>query len=91
MFSVEGIEVLGTPIDTDTYIRMVKFCMNTRTQYMSANIMLNPQRTSLIGKSPVCRYGIANVILQKGTRASFRQWDKNDYDLDVTTFQKSTT
>ena len=26
---------------------------------------------------------IVDVILRKGTRGSFRQWDKNDYDLAV--------
>ena len=29
-----------------------------------------------------------NAILQKGTRGSFRQWDKSDYDLTVTMIQK---
>jgi hypothetical protein len=71
MFSVQGIEVLGTPIGTDTYIKdyvahncikiarnverlepitdgfvhiqLVKFCMNTCTQFMSANITLPSQ------------------------------------------------
>ena len=28
-----------------------------------------------------------NVILKKGTRGSFQQWDKNDYDLSVTRLQ----
>jgi hypothetical protein len=32
---------------------------------------------------------ITNDILQKGTRGSFRQWDKNYYDLAVTMIQKS--
>ena len=71
MFSVEGIEILGTPLGTDIYIKnyvqnnclkiindagkhdpltdgfvhfqLIKFCVNTRTQYMSANITLPPQ------------------------------------------------
>jgi hypothetical protein len=69
MFSVKGIEKLGTPIGTDIYIKeyvqhnclkimrdadkhdpltggfvhLMKFCVNTRTQYMSANIRLPPQ------------------------------------------------
>ena len=30
---------------------------------------------------------IVDVILRKGTRDSFRQWDKNDYDLAVTRLQ----
>ena len=70
MFTVTGIEVLGTPIGTDAYIQdfvaqntikimrdveklepltdgfthfqLVQKTMNTRTQYMSANISLPP-------------------------------------------------
>ncbi len=30
---------------------------------------------------------IADAIFRKGTRDSFRQWDKNDYDLSVTRLQ----
>ena len=30
---------------------------------------------------------IVDAILRKGTRGSFRQWDKNDYDLVVTRLQ----
>jgi hypothetical protein len=68
MFSVQDIEVLGTPLGTDAYIKdfvahncikissivqkfepitdsfvfvqLVKFCMNTCTQFMSVNITL---------------------------------------------------
>ena len=71
MFTTTGIEVLGTPIGTDAYIKdfvaqnsikimkdveklepladgfthfqLVKMTMNTRAQYMSANITLPPQ------------------------------------------------
>ena len=71
MFSVEGIEILGTPLDTGIYIKnyvqnnclkiindagkhdpltdgfvqfhLIEFCVNTHTQYMSANITLPPQ------------------------------------------------
>ena len=70
MFSVECIEVLGTSLGTDTYIKtyvshltdgfvhnqLMKFCMNTHAQFMSANITLPPQEF-LIGGSPTCRYG----------------------------------
>jgi len=31
---------------------------------------------------------IANAILKKGTRGSFHQWPKDDYDLAVTVIQK---
>ena len=115
MFSVEGIEILGTPIDTDTYIKeyvkqnclkiikdtvkhdpltdgfvhfqLMKFCVNTRTQYMSAKITLPPQEHFLSAQHVHVDTVIADAILRKGTRGSFRQWDKNDYDLTVTRLQ----
>ena len=73
MFCVQDVEVLGTPLGTDIYIKdflthnyvkivrnvenlepftdgfvfifhqLVKFCMNTFTQFMSANITLPNQ------------------------------------------------
>ena len=105
MFSVEGIEVLGTPLVTDIYIKACvcelsqdnngccketwsshwlfcphstdKFCMNTRTRFMSVNIMLPPQEYFLSAEHRHVDTDIANVILQKDTRGCFRQWDKN--------------
>ena len=50
---VEGIEILGTPIGTDIYIK----------EYVQNNCL---------------------KIINGG---SFRQWDKNDYDLSVTRLQ----
>ena len=119
MFSVEDIEILGTPIGTDIYIKnfvqnnclkiindvvkhdpltdgfvhfqLIKFCMNTRTQYMSANITLPPQEHFLSAQHVHVDTAIADAILRKGTRGSFRQWDKNDYDLSVTRLQMSHT
>ena len=115
MFSVQGIEILGTPIDTDIYIKeyvqhnclkiitdtvkhdpltdgfvdfhLTKFCVNTRTQYMSANITLPLQEHFLSAQHVHVDTAIADAILRKGTRGSFRQWDKNDYDLAVTRLQ----
>jgi hypothetical protein len=101
MFTVEGIEVLGTPLDTEDYIKnfvdqncikiirdveklepltdgfthcqLIQKIMNTRTQFMSANIPLPS--------------AITNAILKKGTRNSFHLWPKEDYDLSVTILQ----
>ena len=115
MFSVQGIEVLGTPIGTDTYIKeyvsqnclkiirdvekhdpltdgfvhfqLMKFCVNTRTQYMSANIRLPLQEYFLSAHHVHVDTTITDTILRKGTRGSFRQWDKNDYDSAVTSLQ----
>ena len=85
MFSVQVIEVLGTPIGIDTYImeyvaqhcikiirdvekhdhlatgfvhdQLMKICMNTRAQYMSANITsVTSPRAFLIGTTPARRH-----------------------------------
>jgi hypothetical protein len=101
MLSVEGIEILGTPIGTDIYIKeytqknclkiindavkhdpltdgfvhfqLIKFCVNTRTQYMSTNITLPPQEHFLSVQHVHVDTTITDVILRKGTRDSFRQ------------------
>ncbi len=119
MFTVTGIEVPGTPIGTDAYIKdfvaqncikimrdveelepltdgfthfqLVKKTMNTRTQYMSANIMLPPQEQFLTVQHIHIDTAIAKAILQKGTRGSFHHWVRDDYDLEVTMFQKPHT
>ena len=70
---------------------MVKFCVNTRTQYMSANITLPPQEHFLSVQHVHVDTVIVDAILRKGTRGSFRQWDKNDYDLTVTRLQMTHT
>ena len=115
MFSVKGIEVLGTPIGTDIYIKeyvmdnclkiirdtekndpltdgfvhfqLMKFCVNTRTLYITANVTLPPQEHFLSAQHVHVHTVITDVILREGTWGSFRQWDKNDYDLAVTRLQ----
>ena len=116
MFTVTGIEVLGTPLGTDVYIRdfvaqncikivrdvekfepltdgfthfqLVQKTMNTRTQYMSANIILPPQQRFLSAQHIHIDKAIGKAILQKGTRGSFHHWVQDDYDLAVTMLQK---
>jgi hypothetical protein len=115
MFSVEGIEVLGTPIGTDNYIRnfvaqnclkivrdiekleplsdglvhfqLIQKTMNTRSQYMSANITLPPQEHFVKAQHRHLDTAIQNAILKKGTRNSYGQWPKQDYDMAVTRLQ----
>jgi hypothetical protein len=116
MFTVQGIEVLGTPLVTDVYIRnfvaqncvkitrdveklepltdvfthfqLVQKTMNTRTQYMSADITFPPQEQFLSAQHVHIDMAIANAILKKGTRGSFQLWGKDDQDLAVTVLQK---
>ncbi len=98
MFTATGIEVLGTPIASNAYIKdfvaqncikimrdvdklkpltdgfthfqLVQKTMNTRTQYMSANITLPPQEQFLTVQHIHIDTNIAKTILQKGTRVS---------------------
>ena len=77
--------------DGFVHFHLIKFCVNTRTQYMSANITLPPQKHFLSAQHVHVDTDIADAILKKGTRVSFRQWDKNDYDLTVTRLQMSHT
>jgi hypothetical protein len=93
MFKAMGIEVLGTPVGTDAYIKdfvaqncikimrdveklelltdgfthfqLVQKTMNTRTQYMSANITLPPQEQFLTAQHIHVDTAIAIAILQK--------------------------
>ena len=73
--------------DGFVHFQLIKFCVNTLTQYMSENITLPPQEHFLSAQHVHVDTAIADAILRKGTRGSFRQWDKNDYDLAVTRLQ----
>jgi hypothetical protein len=93
MFTVQGIEVLGTPVGTDVYVRdfvaqncikitrdveklepltdgfthfqLIQKSMNTRTQYMSANITLSPQEQFLSAQHIHVDMAIVNAIFKK--------------------------
>jgi hypothetical protein len=68
---------------------VVQKTLNTRTQYMSANITLSPQEKFLSAQHVHVDMAIANTILKKGTRVSFQLWGKDDHDLTVTIIQKT--
>ena len=61
--------------------------MNTLTQYMSANITLPPQEHFVSAQHRHVDTAIENTILKKGTRNSFHNWPKQDYDMAVTMIQ----
>ena len=73
MFTTKGIEVLGSPVDTDIYIngfvhfQQFKFCMNTHTQYIIANISIPSPDHFLSLKYQHIDRTSTNTILQKGT------------------------
>jgi hypothetical protein len=71
-----------------THFQLVQKTMNTRTQYMSANITLPPQEQFFTAQHIHIDTAIARAILQRGTRGSFHHWVRDDYDLAVTMLQK---
>ena len=78
---------------TDGFVfhQLVKFCMNTWTQFMRSNITIPHQEKFLSAQHCHVDTVIANNILDKGTRCSLHQWTKDDYDLTVIVIQKPHT
>ncbi len=96
---VEGLKPAGVAgmmtrggSGTRVSVSIISSILNTCTQCMSviyANITLTPQEYFLSAQHRHVDTTIANVILQKDTRGSFRQWD-SDYQcsgLSVTRLQ----
>ena len=86
---MRDVEKLEPLTDGFTHFQLVQKTMNTRTQYMSANITLPPQEQFVKAQHIHIDTAIAKAILQKGTRGSFHHWVRDDYDLTVTMLQKS--
>ena len=86
---IRDVEKLEPLTDGFTHFQLIQKTMNTRTQFMSANITLPPQGQFLSAEHRHVDTGIANAILKKGMRNSFHLWAKNDYDLAVTRFQSA--
>ena len=68
-------------------LRQLKFCINTRTQYISANINIPDPDNVITAQHQHADRKIAYEILQKGTRGSFRNWSQQDIDLATTMLQ----
>ena len=73
--------------DGFVHIQMLKFCENTRTQYVSANINIPDSDNIITSQHQHVDRKIAYEILQKGTRGSFRNWSQQDIDLATTMLQ----
>ncbi len=85
---VRNVEKHDHITDGPVHFQIVKFCMNTWTQYISSNITLPPKENFLSVQHVHVDTVIAHEILRKGTRGSFR---KKDYDLTVTRLQMTHT
>jgi hypothetical protein len=67
---------------TDGFVhaQLLKFCQNTRTQFISANINIPDSDNVITAQHKHVDRKIAYEILQKGTRGSFRKWPQQDID-----------
>jgi hypothetical protein len=74
---------------TDGFVhaQLLKFCRNTRTQFISANINIPDSDSVITVQHKHVDRKIAYEILQKGTRGSFRKWPQQDIDLAITMLQ----
>jgi hypothetical protein len=65
----------------------LKFCQNTRTQFISAKINIPDSDNVITAQHKHVDRKIAYEILQKGTRGSFRKWPQQDIYLAITMLQ----
>ena len=73
------------------HFHLLKYCMNTCTQYISANVTLpSPEHFLSLQHQHVDRT-LANVILRKGTRGLCQHWSPHDIDLTTTMIQMTLT
>ena len=84
---MKDVEKFESLTDGFTHFQLELKTMNTRTQYMSANITLPHQENFLSAQHIHIDKVIVKGILQKGTRGSFHHWGQDDYDLAVTRLQ----
>jgi hypothetical protein len=84
---MRDVDKLEPLTDGFTHFQLVQKTMNTRTQYMSANITLPPQEQFLTAQHIHIDTVIPKAILQKDTRGPFHHWTRDDYNLAVTMLQ----
>jgi hypothetical protein len=65
----------------------LKYCQNTRTQFISANINIPDSDVVIKAQHKHVDRKITHEILQKGTRGAFRNWSQQDIDLATTKLQ----
>jgi hypothetical protein len=95
MFSVQGIAVLGTPLGTEAFIKdfvthiCIKIARNVeKFEPITDGFVFHHLIKFCMNTYRHVDTTMANAILKKGTRGSFHQWTKDDYDLAVTVIQK---
>jgi hypothetical protein len=74
---------------TDGFVhaQLLKFCQNTRTQFISANINIPDSDSVITTQHKHVDRKIAYEILQRGTWGSFRKCPQQDIDLAITMLQ----
>ena len=67
------------------YFQLLKYCMNTRSQYLSANVTIpSSEHFHSLQHHHLDRY-LANKILQKRTRGLYKYWSPDDINLALFT------
>ena len=76
------------PLDDGlVHFHLLKYCMNTRTQYISPNVTIPSPEHFLSLKHKHVDRTLVNVILRKGTRGLYQHWSPHDIDLDTVMIQ----
>ena len=73
--------------DGFVHFQLLKFCQNIHTQYISVKINIPDSGNFLTTQYQHFDRKMANDVLQKVTRDSFRNWPKQDIDLTTTMIQ----
>ena len=71
------------------HFQLLKYCMNTCTQYISVNVTLpSPEHFLSLKHQHVDRV-LVNIILRKGTRGLYQHCSPHDIDLVTVMIQMS--
>jgi hypothetical protein len=70
-------------------VPLLKFCQNTRTQFISAKINIPDSDNGITTQHKHVDRKMTYEIFQKGIRGSFRKWSQQDIDLGITILQMS--
>ena len=76
------------PLDDGlVHFQLLKYCMNTCSQYLSANVTIpSSEHFHSLQHIHLDRY-IANNVLQKGTRGLYKHWSPDDINLATAMIQ----
>ncbi len=76
---IDDVEKLDAIQDGFTHFQLIRFCPDTRLQYVNSNIMLG-NRCVLQQQHVDCK--IADTLLKKGTKQHADGWDTSSKDWE---------